>query len=96
MNTERPKPRRPLLLGALLCVLLAGGYLAWAEARRYARDAGRQALTNLDEQVEAAQLARIAAVTGVRLEAEARGRSPGPSRPPTPASRTPRRPRGCR
>ena len=73
MNTMRPKPRRPLPLGAFLCVLLAGGYLAWAEARRHAGKAGRQALTNLDEEVEAAQLARIAAMTRVRLEAEARG-----------------------
>jgi hypothetical protein len=73
MNTKRPKPRRPLPLGALLCVLLAGGYLAWAEARRHARDAGRQALTNLDEEVEAAQHARIAAMAGVRRAAEARG-----------------------
>ena len=73
MNTKRPKPRRPLPLGALLCVLLAGGYLAWAEERRHAREAGRPALTNLDEEVEATQLARIAAMTGVRREAEARG-----------------------
>ena len=73
MNTKRPKPRRPTLLWAFLCVLLAGGYLAWAEARRHGREADRQALTNLDEEVEAAQLARIAAMTGVRREAEARG-----------------------
>ena len=73
MNTMRPKPRRPLPLGAFLCVLLAGGYLAWAEARRYAREADRQVLTEFDEEVEAAQLARIAAMTGVRREAEARG-----------------------
>ena len=73
MNTKRPKPRRPTLLWAFLCVLLAGGYLAWAEPRRPAGKADRQALTNLDEEVEAAQLARIAAMTGVRREAEARG-----------------------
>jgi hypothetical protein len=73
MNTKRPKPRRPVLLWAFLCVLLAGGYLAWAEARRPAREAGRQALTDLDEEVEAARLARIEAMTRVRLEAEARG-----------------------
>ena len=73
MNMNRPKPRRPILLWAFLCVLLAGGYLAWAEARRHGREADRQALTNLDEEVEAAQLARIAAMTGVRREAEARG-----------------------
>jgi hypothetical protein len=73
MNTKRPKPRRPLPLWAFLCVLLAGGYLAWAEARRHGREADRQALTDLDEEVEAAQLARIAAMTGVRREAEARG-----------------------
>ena len=73
MNTKRPKPRRPIPLGAFLCVLLAGGYLAWAEARRYAGKAGRQALTNLDEEVEAAQLVRIEAMASVRLEAEARG-----------------------
>ena len=73
MNTKWPKPRLPLPLGALLCVLLAGGYLAWAEARRHGREADRQALTDLDEEVEAAQLARIAAMTGVRREAEARG-----------------------
>jgi len=73
MNTKRPKPRLPLLPWAFLCVLLAGGYLAWAEARRPAGKADRQALTNLDEEVEAAQLARIAAMTGVRREAEARG-----------------------
>jgi hypothetical protein len=73
MNTKRPKPRRPIPLGAFLCVLLAGGYLAWAEARRYAGKAGRQALTDLDEEVGAAQLARIEAMTGVRREAEARG-----------------------
>jgi hypothetical protein len=73
MNTKWPKPRRPLLLGAFLCVLLAGGYLAWAEPRRHAREAGRQAFTNLAEEVEAAQLARIAAMTRMRREAEARG-----------------------
>jgi hypothetical protein len=73
MNTKRPKPRRPLLLWAFLCVLLAGGYLAWAEARRYAREADHAALTDLDEEVGAAQLARVAAMTGVRREAEARG-----------------------
>jgi hypothetical protein len=73
MNTKRPKPRRPTLLWASLCVLLAGGYLAWAEARRHAREAGRPALTNLDEEVEAAQRARIAAMTGARREVEARG-----------------------
>jgi hypothetical protein len=73
MNTMRPKPRRPLPLGAFLCVLLAGGYLAWAEARRHAGKAGRQAVLGLDEEVEAAQLARIAAMTGVRRAAEARG-----------------------
>ena len=73
MNTKRPKPRLPLLPWAFLCVLLAGGYLAWAEERRHAREAGRPALTNLDEEVEAAQLARIAAMAGVRREAEARG-----------------------
>jgi hypothetical protein len=73
MNTKWPKPRRPILLWAFLCVLLAGGYLAWAEARRHARGAGRPAFTGLDEEVEAAQLARIAAMTAVRLEAEARG-----------------------
>ena len=73
MNTKRPKPRRPTLLWAFLCVLLAGGYLAWAEERRHAREAGRPALTNLDEEVEAAQLARIEAMTGVRRAAEARG-----------------------
>ena len=73
MNTKRPNPRRPHLLGAFLCVLLAGGYLAWAEARRYAREADRPALTDLDEEVGAARLARIAAMTGVRREAEARG-----------------------
>ena len=73
MNTKRPEPRRPLLLGAFLCFLLAGGHLAWAEVRSPARKADRQALTNLDEEVEAAQLARIAAMTGVRRDAEARG-----------------------
>ena len=73
MNTKRPKPRLPLLPWAFLCVLLAGGYLAWAEARRHAREANRPALPDLDEEVEAAQLARIEAMTGVRLEAEARG-----------------------
>ena len=73
MNTKRPNPRRPHLLWAFLCVLLAGGYLAWAEARRHAGKAGRQALTNLDEEVEAAQLVRIEAMASVRLEAEARG-----------------------
>ena len=73
MNTKRPNPRRPHLLWAFLCVLLAGGYLAWAEARRYAREADRPALTDLDEEVGAARLARIAAMTGVRREAEARG-----------------------
>ena len=73
MNTKRPKPRRPLPLWAFLCVLLAGGYLAWAEARRHGREADRQALTNLDEEVEAAQLARIAAMAGVWRDAEARG-----------------------
>jgi hypothetical protein len=73
MNTKRPKPGCPILLWAFLCVLLAGGYLAWAEARRYAREANRQALPDLDEEVEAAQLARIEAMTGVRRAAEARG-----------------------
>jgi hypothetical protein len=73
MNTMRPKPRRPTLLWASLCVLLAGGYLAWAETRRYAPEAGRPAVPGLDEEVEAAQLARIAAMAGVRREAEARG-----------------------
>ena len=73
MSTKRPKPSRPILLGPFLCVLLAGGYLAWAEARRYAREADRPALTDLDHEVEAARLARIEAMTGVRLEAEARG-----------------------
>jgi hypothetical protein len=73
MNTKQPKPGRPLLPWAFLCLLLAGGYLAWAEERRPAREAGRQALMNLDEEVEATQLARIAAMTGVRREAEARG-----------------------
>ena len=73
MNTKRPKPRRPTLLWAFLCVLLAGGYLAWAEARRDAPEAGRQAVMDLDEELEAAQLARIAAMTGVRRAAEARG-----------------------
>jgi hypothetical protein len=83
MNTKRPKPRRPLLLWAFLCVLLAGGHLAWTEARRDARETGRQALPGLHflveappglaEEVEAAQRARIAAMAGVRREAEARG-----------------------
>jgi hypothetical protein len=73
MNTKCPKLRRPLLLWAFLCVLLAGGYLAWAEPRRHAREADRQVLTEFDEEVEAAQLARIAAMTGARREAEARG-----------------------
>ena len=73
MNTKRPKPGLPLLPWALLCVLLAGGYLAWAETRRYAPEAGRPAVPGLDEEVEAAQLARIAAMAGVRREAEARG-----------------------
>jgi hypothetical protein len=73
MNTKQLKPRLPLPLGALLCVLLAGGYLAWAEARGHARKAGRPALPGLAEEVEAAQLARIAAMTGARREAEARG-----------------------
>ena len=73
MNTKQPKPGRPLLPWAFLCVLLAGGYLAWAEARRPAGKADRPALMNLDEEVEATQLARIAAMTGVRREAEARG-----------------------
>jgi hypothetical protein len=73
MNTKPPKPGRPLPLWAFLCVLMAGGYLAWAEERGHARKADRQALTNLDEEVEAAQLVRIAAMTGVRREAEARG-----------------------
>ena len=73
MSTKRPKPSRPILLGPFLCVLLAGGYLAWAEARRPAREAGRQALTNLAEEVEAAQLARIAAMKDVWQAAEARG-----------------------
>jgi hypothetical protein len=73
MNTKWPKPRCPVPLGAFLCVLLAGGYLARAEARRYAREADRQALAGLHEEVEAAQLARITAMTSVRLAAEARG-----------------------
>ena len=73
MNMNRPKPRRPILLWAFLCVLLAGGYLAWAEARRYARETDRPALTDLDHEVEAAQLARVEAMTGVRQEAEALG-----------------------
>jgi hypothetical protein len=73
MNTKRPKPRRPLLPWAFLCVLLAGGYLAWTEARRPAPEADRPARPGLAEEVEAAQLARIAAMTGVRREAEARG-----------------------
>jgi hypothetical protein len=73
MNTKRPKPRRPILLWAFLCVLLSGGYLAWTEARRPAGKADLQALMNLADEVEAAQLARIAAMTGVRREAEARG-----------------------
>jgi hypothetical protein len=73
MNTKCPKLRRPHLLWAFLCVLLAGGHLAWAEARRHPQQAGRQALPGLDEEVEAAQLARIAAMAGVRREAEARG-----------------------
>ena len=73
MDTKRPKPRRPLPLWAFLCVLLAGGYLAWAEARRHGREADRQALTDLDEEVEAAQLARIAAMKDVWQAAEARG-----------------------
>jgi hypothetical protein len=72
MNTKQLKPRLPIPLWALLCVLLAGGYLAWAEARRPARKADRPALPGLAEEVEAAQLARIAAMTGVRREAEAR------------------------
>jgi len=73
MNTKRPNPRRPHLLWAFLCVLLAGGYLAWAETRGHPRKAGRPALPGLGEEVEAAQLARIAAMTGVRRGAEARG-----------------------
>ena len=73
MNTKRPKPRPSLPLWAFLCVLLAVGYLAWAEARRHGREADRQALTNLAEEVGAAQLARIAAMAGVRRDAEARG-----------------------
>jgi hypothetical protein len=73
MNTKRPKPGRPILLWAFLCVLLAGGYPAWTEARRYAREADRPALTEFDYEVEAARLARIEAMTGVRREAEARG-----------------------
>jgi hypothetical protein len=31
MNTKRPKPGSPILLWAFLCVLLAGGYLAWTD-----------------------------------------------------------------
>jgi hypothetical protein len=73
MNTKQLKPRPPIPLGAFLCVLLAGGYLAWAEARRHAREAGRPAVMGLAKEVEAAQLARIAAMTGARREAEARG-----------------------
>jgi hypothetical protein len=73
MNTKRPKPRGPVPLGAFLCVLLAGGYLAWAEARRHAGKADHQALTNLEEEVEATQLARIAAMTDAWREAKARG-----------------------
>jgi hypothetical protein len=49
------------------------GYLAWAEPRRHARKADRPALTNLAQEVEAAQRARIAAMTGVQVAAEARG-----------------------